>query len=143
MHLSLALFAFLVAQAAHASIQLDLIPDYSDKALPIESSQPNIPCDQIPQHLQKYNEMARQHDLSVANFLGEVVNKMNGWYDTLQPIENSQTPIPTDTFYPLKDGAEKISRVTDLAFENSSLLAGEMDRILSSLENCKLEVRRK
>lgn len=110
----------------------------TEAKLPIDQSEPNYPCDQIQNRLEKYSSMAGQHDQSVANFLSEVVNKVSGWYDLLQPLEGSQVTLPTGTFTPLQDGAEKINRVSDLAFENSALLATEIDRIIQSLRACRL-----
>lgn len=110
-----------------------------DKALPINVEDPNpIPCGQIATRLEDYNRMARQHDLSVSTFLGEVTGKMLSWYDLLQPLEGTPDSLPIGVFAPLQDGANKITAVTDLAYENSSLLATEMDRIIQSLKECSL-----
>lgn len=120
------------------AVTLNPIVASTEKALPVDSTQPNIPCDQIASRLTDYNSMARQHDLSVANFLAEVTGKMNEWYGVLSPLEGSQEKIGVGVFAPLQDGADKISQVTDLAWENSALLANEMDRIQNSLKDCVL-----
>jgi hypothetical protein len=110
----------------------------TETELPIDQNAPDYPCDQIQTQLEKYASMAGQHDQSVANFLSEVVNKVSGWYSLLQPLEGSPATLPEGTFAPLQDGADKINRVSDLAIDNSALLATEIDRILQSLKACQL-----
>lgn len=110
----------------------------TEAELPIDQNAPNYPCDQIESHLEKYASMASQHNQSVANFLSEVVNKVSGWYSLLQPLEGSQQTLPNGTFAPLQDGADKINHVSDLAIDNSALLATEMDRVIQSLKACQL-----
>ncbi len=130
------------AQAQQA-ITLPEINASADKTLPIDVSQQNIPCAQIITRLEDYNRMARQHDLSVATFLGEVTGKMLSWHDLLQPLEGTLDAVPSGVFAPLQDGANKISAVTDLAYENSALLANEMDRLIQSLKECSLTATRR
>ena len=119
-------------------LQLPPIEPSIEKALPVDTTEPNIPCDQIPARLADYNSMARQHDLSVANFLAEVTSKLVQWHDLLTPLEGSQQNLPVGVFAPLQDGADKVTQVADLAWENSALLANEMDRIQNSLKECVL-----
>lgn len=122
-----------------AALTLPEISAGPDKALPIDlGDQTKIPCSEISSRLDQYNRMARQHDSSVATFLGEVTGRMLGWYDLLQPLEGASDSLPIGVFAPLQDGANKIATVTDLAYENSSLLATEMDRIIQSLKECSL-----
>ena len=121
-----------------SAVTLPEIDATTEKALPVDTAQPNIPCAQIPQRLEAYNKMARQHDIAIANFLGEVTGKMSIWYDTLLPLEGSPQTLPVGVFAPLQDGAGKITQVSDLAWENSALLANEMDRLIISLGECVL-----
>lgn len=126
-----------VAQA----LSLPLLPDPKEQALPIDREGPAIACDQIIDRLVKYNDMARQHDQGVNAFLGEVVQKMSEWYSSLQPLEGAKEVIEAGTFSVLEDAATKISMVTDRSFENSDLLANELDRIIVSLRNCSAKKR--
>ena len=127
------LFALVINAGA---VTLPDIEATSEKALPVDTAQPNIACDQIAKRLEDYNKMARQHDVSVANFLNEVTGKMSIWYDMLSPLEGTQQILPVGVFAPLQDGTGKITQVADLAWENSALLANEMDRIKTSLGEC-------
>ena len=114
------------------------IPQAPQTQLPIDPSEPNIACDQILARLEKYNQMAREHDGSVAGFLGEVTQKLVDWYDLLSPFENSDRKIPVDTFQPLLRGSDQVANITNLAFDNSDLLAIEMEKIIASLRNCPM-----
>lgn len=128
------------AASAQAQTQITLpeINASTEKSLPVDTTEPNIPCADIITRLEKYSSMARQHDLSVSTFLGEVTGKLLGWYDQLQPLEGTQQELPVGVFSPLQDGANKITAVTDIAYENTALLANEMDRLINSLKQCTL-----
>lgn len=132
------LIAMLSAPVDAKPIELPPIQASTAKALPVDTTEPNIPCDQILDRLGKYNDMAREHDASVANFLGEVTGKLTEWHQILSPLEGTKDTIPVGVFAPLQDGAEKITQVADLAWENSSLLANELDRIRVSLGDCQI-----
>lgn len=133
------LFSISLSLSAIATAaELPLIPDPKAAPLPIQQEQKLYPCDQIVKALTAYNQMARQHDQSITAFLGEVTQKVTDWYATLSPLEKTTQTLPEGTFLPLQDGAQKISSITDLAFDNSNLLAIEMDRILGSLRECNL-----
>lgn len=119
-------------------VQLPAIPQAPEDHLPIDDGMDNYPCDQIADKLEAYNTMARQHDSSVTGFLGQVTDKLNEWYALLQPLEGNPATIQEGAFQPLQDGATQISTVTDAAYDNSSLLAQEMDRILISLRACSI-----
>jgi hypothetical protein len=121
-----------------SSVTLPEIDANTDKALPVDTAEPNIPCADFQTRLERYDTMARQHDASLSTFLGDVTNKLTAWYDLLVPLEGSAQTIPSGVFLPLQDGANKITTVTDLAFENSALLANEMDRLIHSLKECTL-----
>ncbi len=108
----------------------------SQERLPIDRDEPNIECVNLTERLLKYNEMARQHDQSVNAFLSEVTQKMNDWHSQLQPLEGRQQRLSPGVFSVLADGAAKISLVTDKAFDNSDMLANELDRIIVSLGTC-------
>jgi hypothetical protein len=110
----------------------------TQKALPIDTAAPDYPCDQIAQRLFDYDKMARENDLGLASFLGEVTTKVTAWYDVLSPLEGKKQTLPVGVFLPLQDGSNKITQVADLAFENAGLLATEMDRLKTSLANCVL-----
>lgn len=129
------------AQTLMPPVTLTEIEAYTEKALPVDTEEPNVPCDQILTRLEKYNTMARQHDTSVSTFLNEVSSKMLGWFDLLSPLEGVPQAVPVGVFAPLQDGANKIDAVTSLAYENSALLANEMDRLITSLKQCTLTAK--
>ncbi len=112
------------------------IPNPPQIRLPIDKGQANIPCDQIATRLNKYNQMARQHDQSVTAFLGEVTQKLSIWHDMLAPLEGTTQTIAVGTYDPLQTGSEQISKITDYAFDNTELLANELDRIIVSMRDC-------
>lgn len=121
------------------AVELKDIPPAPQDRLPIDVSEPSIPCDQIIDRLLKYNQMARENDGAIAGFLGEVTTKITEWYDILSPLEGTQQKLKPGAFAPLQKGAEQISNVTNLAFDNSDLLAQELDKIILSLQSCGLE----
>ncbi len=109
-----------------------------DKVLPIDSTAPDVPCDQIQQRLESFHRMSNDHHSSVATFLGQVEQKLNEWHSLLSPLEETNQNLPAGTFWPLQDGAQKVAMITDRAWENSFLLANELDRIIFSLRSCAL-----
>jgi hypothetical protein len=127
-----------VSAAAIAAVPPALapIPEPPQDRLPIDEQAPNYPCDQVLDKLVTYNQMARQHDQSISSFLGEVTQKLGDWYAQLSPLEGSTQDLPAGTFAPIQDGSDQIAKITDLAFDNSELLANEMDRIIVSLREC-------
>lgn len=134
---SVLVYILMLSAAGQAyAVRLPEIPAPTAKTLPISRDEGNIPCDQLVNRLITYNQMARQHDQSVTAFLGEVTTKVNGWYDLLKPLEGKTQRIESGTFEPLKTGSEQISKITDLAFDNTELLAIELDRIIVSLRAC-------
>lgn len=133
--LGLALFFSFSASA----VVLKPIPKAPNQRLPIHENQPNYACSEVVDRLEKYNAMARSHDQSVNTFLGQVVEKAMSWYTALQPLENTTSTIEADTFLPVKEGGDEISEITNLAFDNSSLLAIELDRIIMSLKQCEFK----
>lgn len=137
-HILLALSVFTAGLHAHA-VQLDNIPQAPEKRLPINKDGGDYACAEIVDRLNDYNTMARSHDQSVSAFLGQVVEKVSSWHSVLQPLEGKAQTIPADTFSPLLTGAEQISNITNLAFDNSELLANELDRIIVSLRQCKIQ----
>ena len=105
--------------------------------LPIDTSAPIIPCDQILNALMRYKDMDRQHEDGVIAFLTQAVDKINGWYDLLSPLEGQLKNIETGSFEPIRSGAEKMSMVVDYSYDNTALLAQELDRIIVSMRECK------
>lgn len=118
------------------AVELKDIPQAPQDRLPIDTAEPSIPCDQIVERLVKYNQMARENDATIAGFLGEVTMKLTEWFDLLSPLEGSTQNLKPGTFSPLQKGSEQISNITNLAFDNSDLLAQELDKIIVSLESC-------
>lgn len=102
----------------------------------VRDSQPPIPCNEIYARLVKYNEMARQSDQSITQFLLEVGAKATSWHEQLGPLEGKTETIPAGTFFALKDSGDKITQVTNLAFDNTELLALELDRIIAAASTC-------
>jgi len=122
-----------------SAVTLPSIPDAPTTRLPIKLDAPNYACAEIAERLTQYNAMARSHDQSITAFLSQVVEKVLGWYSLLQPLENTSAPIAADTFLPLQAGGNQISEITNLAFDNSELLANELDRIIVSLSFCEFK----
>jgi hypothetical protein len=125
----------LMGLQAHAVVLKD-IPAAPENRLPIDTAEPSVPCDQIVERLLKYNQMARENDASISGFLGEVTMKLTEWYDLLSPLEGTPQTLKAGTFSPLQRGSEQISNITNLAFDNSDLLAQELDKIVVSLQAC-------
>ena len=118
------------------AVQLDQFADPPKDLLPIDTGAPNIPCDQILTELMKFKDMNRQHEDSVSAFLTQAVEKINSWYDLLSPLEGQQKTLETGTFEPIKNGAEKMGMIVDYSYDNSALLASELDRIIVSMRAC-------
>jgi|GEM_PF-7063988 len=120
-----------------SAISLAEFTDPPSELLPIDTSAPNIPCDEILAELMKFKDMNRQHEDSVISFLTQAVEKISGWYDTLSVLEGQQTSIETGTFEPIRAGGEKMSMVIDYSYDNTALLAQSLDRIIVSMRECQ------
>ena len=118
------------------ALTLPPVADGPTGALPIDTGGGNYPCDQIIAKLSAYNTLARQHDASLESFFGQILNTVNAWYSQLSRLEKTPQTLPEGTFDPLQDAADKISKATDAAYDNSALLSQEMDRILLSMKAC-------
>lgn len=134
----IATIAVLFSAASAHAVQLPAIPEAPSDRLPIEKFGDTYDCSEIALRLSEYNNMARQHDQSITAYLGQVIDKLGEWYNLLEPLEGKNQTLATGTFQPLQEGAGQMSNITDRAFDNSELLAGEMDRILTSLQACKI-----
>jgi hypothetical protein len=132
----LALAVFL-GGSAHA-VTLQPIPSPQDDLIPIPRNSPPIPCAQMQQELERYHQVARQHDQSLLVFLGQVSERLKDWHAVLKPLETTSQNLERDTFLPLKDGAEKVAQISNMAFDNSEILAKAMDNLIGSLANCTL-----
>lgn len=119
-----------------AAVELPRLPNAPTTALPIDPWGPPIACDQIVERLLQYNMMAREHDASIAGFLTQVADKVSEWHGKLEPLESKPGPIASGTFAPLREGADKISDTINLAYDNSGLLAAELNNIIESLRAC-------
>ncbi len=118
------------------AVQLEQFTDPPTDLLPIDTNAPNIPCDQVLNELMKFKDMNRQHEDSVAAFLTQAVEKINGWYDLLSPLQGQQKNLEKGTFEPIKTGGEKMGMVVDYSYDNSALLASSLDRIIVSMRAC-------
>lgn len=118
------------------ALPLQPIAEPPQELLPIDTSAPHVPCDQLLNALMKFKDMNRQHEDSVIAFLTQAVEKISGWYDVLSPLEGQQKKIELGTFEPIRTGAEKMSMVVDYGYDNTALLAQELDRIIVSMREC-------
>ncbi|MGE0528909.1 MAG: hypothetical protein AB7P49_17730 [Bdellovibrionales bacterium] len=122
------------AQArALRAVRLGVLPSPPEYRVAVDPARMDIPCDQIVDRLMAYNQMAREHDLSVKSFLAEVSQKVGEWHAVLKPLENSAKRIPKGTFEPLAKGVEQIDLITNLAWDNTGLLAIELDNIILAM----------
>ncbi|NJM10281.1 MAG: hypothetical protein HC883_05320 [Bdellovibrionaceae bacterium] len=133
--LSILVLVFAVP-ASVFGVTLKPIGEPPSALLPIDTSAPPIPCDQILTQLMKFKDMNRQHEDSVIAFLGQAIEKISGWYDVLAPLEGGRNSIDAGTFEPIRNGAEKMSMIVDYSYDNTALLASELDRIIVSLREC-------
>jgi hypothetical protein len=119
------------------AVELKELPEPPTELLPIDTSAPRIPCDEILPALMKFKDMNRQHEDGVAAFLTQAVDKINGWYETLFPLEGQEKKIEAGAFEPIRSGSEKMSMIVDYSYDNTALLAQELDRIIVSMRECQ------
>lgn len=139
MRILAAAFVLIAATAQAKAVTLQPIPQAPTQRLPIQTDAPNYSCAEVADKLEAYNTMARSHDQSVSSFLGQVTEKAMQWYSDLQPLEGKSQQIKEGTFEPIQTGATEIGNITNLAFDNSELLANELDRIIVSLRQCQFK----
>ena len=130
----------LVFSFSLSALALDLqpLPAPKGEALPIQIGQPPIPCDQIVNRMVKYQQMVSAQENSLTGFLGQVAEKISGWYSQLSPLEGTTQTLTPGSFESLKDGADKIASLSDMAFDNTDLLTQELEHIVGSLRGCSL-----
>jgi hypothetical protein len=133
---------FCAFSVSAVGLPLQPITDPPKELLPIDNSAPNVPCDQILNALMKFKDMNRRHEDSVIAFLTQAVDKISGWYDVLSPLEGQQKNLEVGTFDPIRTGAENMSMVVDYSYDNTALLAQELDRIIVSMRECNSSSRK-
>lgn len=126
-------FLALKAQA----VTLDPIGELPEKLSPGQGDGQALPCDQILPALLKFQDRNRQHEDGVVAFLTQANEKIGGWYEALFPLEGQTKLIEAGTFEPIRDGAEKMSTIVDYSYDNTALLAQELDRIIVSMRECQ------
>lgn len=117
---------------------LQPLPQPPTERLPIAQDNSKIPCAEIQARLSKFKDMNRQHEDSIATFLGEVMLKISGWYEALAPLEGQKNVLEAGTFEPIKTGSTKMEEVVNYAYDNADLLSTEIDNILLSLRDCSV-----
>ncbi len=133
-----------VGFSIHAqAVTLPLVADPTTVELDIDPNGPLVPCDQIFDRLDQYNNMAREHDGNVNGFLGTVSKKLTEWHNLLLPLEGTTQVIAKDTFTPLSDGAKKLDSAVLASEQNTNLLSIELNRILDSLYECNVTSKMK
>jgi len=130
------LLMFLGFSSSATAVTLAPLPEPPSALLNIDIDAPPIACDRILNELMKFKDMNRQHEDSIAAFLGQTVEKISGWYDQLGPLEGQRNRIPLGTFETLKTGSEKMAMIVDYSYDNTALLSAELDRIIVSLRDC-------
>lgn len=131
------LLYILVALSIKPALAVELQPlgKPPEERLKIDKDQANIPCDQIQARLMKYSQMSATHNSSVTGFLTQLTEKLVEWHGELSPMEGTANPVPQGQFDVLTDASNKISEITNYAFDNTDLLANELDRIIVSLRD--------
>lgn len=120
------------------ALTLPAIEPFQEPTLPIDTAEPNIPCDKILERLEAYEQMANEHHIGVSNFLYHVANRVQQWHTVFKPLEGQPNALPAGVFNPLLTGVNTINDVANVSLDNSGLLANEMDRIKMSLKDCAL-----
>jgi hypothetical protein len=133
-----ALWILALCVTAHAET-LETFPNPKYGALPINVNSPSIPCDKIVGRLQEYAKMTRENEVALLSFLGDVASRVRTWYDVLQPLEGTSQTIAVETFAPVREGANQISKINDMASENMELLVRELNLISTSLQACAIK----
>ncbi len=133
-----AVYIFAVVFAFQAgAVELSEFGPLPDK-LPTEQTPQTIPCEEVLPALLKFQERNRQHEDGVVAFLTQASEKITGWYEMLFPLEGQVKTLEPGTFDPIRDGGEKMSQIVDYSYDNTALLAQELDRIIVSLRACKI-----
>lgn len=121
------------------ALELQPLPQSQVDRVDVDPDAPDeIPCNEILSRLETYNQMARSHDQAVATFLLQTVERIMDWHSILNPFEGETVSLPQGLFAPIQEGADTISEVTNMAYDNAELLSLEMDRIITSLRDCQI-----
>ena len=128
------LLTILMATFIHAD--LPRFPDPPSELTTVGQTRP-IPCAEIESELLKFKEKNRQHEEGVIAFQTQATEKIQSWYTQLQPLEGKTAPV--GIFEPIRDGGQKMSKIVDYSYDNTALLAEDLDRIILSLGECNLK----
>jgi hypothetical protein len=130
-------FSLIAAPWAAQALELNPLADGVLEPLPIDLSEGDIPCDQIPQRLQNYRQMARQHDLQVAAFLQQVGESATSWDQTIETVAAAQCPaLAEDSFLLLAQTASNLGSLGNMSAQNSAFLDGLLAPVAEALPAC-------
>jgi hypothetical protein len=129
------IFIFLNGPLGFASEDLS-IPKVPANPLPTKRDLPALDCTNLVEGFKDYNKMARNHDLSIADFVQELSSVMSNWYEAFKRWEGETVTIERGTFSPIQKGSEEIYQVVDLVYENSEFLERRLLQLIDQTEKC-------
>lgn len=118
------------------SAALEPLPPIPLNPLPISKSIDEPSCDQLVERLESIRKMMTEHHESVGTFIDEVSARIDRWYRDLAPLETSKAIIPLGHFAPLKAGAEEITEVLNLVYDNADYLDRHLESVQNGLAKC-------
>jgi len=140
--ISLGLKVFVLLGAVWTSLSVQSLPTL--QSLPPHpqfsfdpSEDSEIPsCEDLLPRMIRLRKIIDESQFSLITFLQESSSVIEGWHSRLEPLEGQQGPLPSGIFLPLKEGAESILDLTDLAYENSDYVSNEMLKMIQALTKC-------
>lgn len=98
---------------------------------------PSLPtCHELTSRFQQLSRVVKESHLSLIDFMTGTAGVISEWHHTLSPLEEQTATLPKGQFNVLSQGADHITELTYLAYENADYIDVELEKIFQSLVKC-------
>lgn len=98
---------------------------------------PTLPkCEEILPRMSRLQRITEESHLSLIDFMSGGARLIQEWHQDLSPLEGQSVSLPIGLFDPLEQGANQMTDLSYLAYENSDYISAEMSQLLLALAKC-------
>lgn len=119
------------------ALTLEPVPEPQLDSLPIDTSGPDVPCDEIEARLTAYQVMARQHDSQVVDFLMSIGTGAAKWNEEISALKSEACLSTPDEGFELLDltASATRDRAAQMA-ENRDFLSALLAPVIDAVPAC-------
>lgn len=126
------LFLFLILEMS------PVLEGYAQEPNGIAQDGVPIPCRDIMDKLAEYANMRRDNDTASAQFMHEISDLMQRWYDEFQALEGKTQVVGDGKFAEIQEYSNKTAEIAKMASDNSVFLSDKLKAIIESLRICQV-----